>query len=380
MRTIPSLLLAGVFLFTTACSSPKNQFEKGNYEKAVALSIKKLRKKPTNTKQQAILKAAYGYAVQVAEQKILQFEQSTNRFKWDNSIAQYRQMQTLYTSLLQCPGCLAVVRPVDYQAKLNEVLALGAQAYVNAGQTAMATQQKEEARLAYRYFRTAKSYQDNYAGIDNYIQAAQNKGTEIIGVSSIPVASKGLELNAAFFQQQLLQLLNQLNYTFATFVALESLYANKQQPDQIVDLSFDGYSIGQTYLKETRETLVRDSVNVGEIRDSLGNKIPVYGKVEAELQRFEKTIESGGLLNIAIVAPSTGNVVFQDKIPSTFIWENDWASYQGDKRALTKEELALTKQKELLPPPPQDLFYAFTRPLFDQTAGILRQRYRHLKK
>ena len=379
MRTLYFLTLAGMFLLN-ACSSPKNQFEKGNYEKAVLLSIKKLRKKPSNTKQQAILKAAYAYANQVSEQKIIQFQQQTDRFKWDNVITQYQQMQQLYTELLQCPGCLTVVTAVDYQQRLNESLAQGAEAYVLAGKAALAIEQKEKAREAYRYFRKAKSYQDNYAGIDEAIQKAQSLGTEIVGVSAIPVASKGLELNAAFFQQQLLQLLNQLNYRFASFVSLEALQAEGLYPDQVVDLSFDSYTIGQTFLKETRETVVRDSVHIGEIVDSLGTKTKVYGKVEAELQRFEKTIESGGLLNIAIVQPTTQQVLFQQKLPSTFIWTNDWIRYQGDKRALTERELNLAKNKELLPPPPQELFYAFTQPLFDQTAGILRQRYRYLKK
>ena len=103
------------------------------------------------------------------------------------------------------------------------------------------------------------------------------------------------------------------------------------------------------------------------------------GKVEAELQRFDKTLESGGLLNISIIEPDSNAVLFQQKIPSTYVWENHWARYQGDKRALTKAEIQLTKNKELLPPAPQDLFYAFTRPLFDQTAILLRRRYRPLK-
>ena len=102
--------------------------------------------------------------------------------------------------------------------------------------------------------------------------------------------------------------------------------------------------------------------------------------MKADLQRFEKTIESGGLLNIAIVEPSSRSVLFQQKIPSTSVWENYWATYQGDKRALTEEELALAQEKELLPPPPQDLFYSFTRPLFDQMANLLRRRYRYLRQ
>lgn len=366
--------------FFTACTSSKQQFEKGNYEKAVALSIKKLRNKSDNSKQKAILKAAYGYAVQVSEQKIKQQQQSTDRFKWDAVIAQYRKMQQLYNDLLQCPGCLAVVSPVDLQNELNEALAAGAQVYVEEGQKALATKEKEGGRLAYRHFAQAKAFQNNYGNIDLMLNDARTQGTEVIGVSRIPVSSKGLELNTAFFLQQLTQAMNDLNYFFAVFAPVEQLVEQQQVPDQVVDLSFDDYYIGQTYVKEIRESLVRDSVKVGEVTDSLGKKYSVYGEVKADLQRYEKTIESGGLLNIAIVDPNTQSILFQQKIPSTTVWENDWATYQGDKRALTKEELALTREKELLPPPPQDLFYSFTRPLFDQTANLLRRRYRYLRQ
>ena len=366
--------------FLTACSSSKQQFEKGNYEKAVALSIKKLRKKPDNSKQKAILKAAYGYAVQVSEQKIKQQQQSTDRFKWDAVIAQYRKMQQLYTDLLQCPGCLAVVSPVDLQSELNEALTAGAQVYVEEGQKALATKEKEGGRLAYRHFAQAKVYQNNYGNIDLMLNDARTQGTEVIGVSRIPVSSKGLELNTAFFLQQLTQAMNDLNYFFAVFAPVEQLVEQQQVPDQVVDLSFDDYYIGQTYVKEIRESLVRDSVKVGEVTDSLGKKYAVYGEVKADLHRYEKTIESGGLLNIAIVDPNNQSILFQQKIPSTTVWKNDWATYQGDKRTLTKEELALTREKELLPPPPQDLFYSFTRPLFDQTANLLRRRYRYLRQ
>ena len=372
-------VLMAAFFFT-ACTSSKQQFEKGNYEKAVALSIKKLRNKSDNSKQKAILKAAYGYAVQVSEQKIKQQQQSTDRFKWDAVIAQYRKMQQLYTDLLQCPGCLAVVSPVDLQNELNEALAAGAQVYVEEGQKALATKEKEGGRLAYRHFAQAKAFQNNYGNIDLMLNDARTQGTEVIGVSRIPVSSKGLELNTAFFLQQLTQAMNDLNYFFAVFAPVEQLVEQQQVPDQVVDLSFDDYYIGQTYVKEIRESLVRDSVKVGEVTDSLGKKYSVYGEVKADLQRYEKTIESGGLLNIAIVDPNTQSILFQQKIPSTTVWENDWATYQGDKRALTKEELALTREKELLPPPPQDLFYSFTRPLFDQTANLLRRRYRYLRQ
>lgn len=367
-------------LLIIGCTSSKQQFEKGNYEKAVALSIKKLRKKPANGKQKTILKAAYSYAVQVSEEKIKQYQQSNNRFKWDQVIEQYRQMQKLYNDLLQCPGCLTVVTPIDLQGELKEALTAAAQVYVEEAQKVMRNKTKEAGRRAFQLFAKAKSYQDNYTNIDQYLNQARKQGTEIIGIGQIPVNSKGLEINAAFFLQQLTQALNDLNYFFAVFTPVDQLIQQQQLPDQVVDLSFDDYYIGQTYVKETRETLVRDSVKVGEAKDSLGNKFAIYGKVKADFQHFEKIIESGGLLNIAIIQTADKNLLFQQKIPSTYVWENHWATYQGDKRALNDKEIKWAKNKEILPPAPQDLFYAFTLPLFDQTATVLRKRYRYLKQ
>lgn len=365
------------FFILQACTSAKNQFEKGNYEKAVLLSIKKLRKKPNNSKQQNILKAAYGYAIPVSEQKINQYTASQDLFKWDPVIAQYQSMQKIYLELLQCPSCLKVVTAVDYQEPLNQALEKGAQVYLEEGIKAISSQNKEAARQAFRYFNQAKNYRAGLPEINALINTAKEMGTERIAISKIPVNSKGLELNSQFFLQQLTQKLNQLNYRFAEFYPIDN---NTTEADHIIDLSFDDYFIGQTYLKETRETVVKDSVKVGKVKDSLGNENVVFGKVSADIRYFEKTIESGGLLNLAVIDPKKQAVVFQEKIPSTYVWKNNWLLYQGDKRALTKEDLRLSKQKELIPPPPQELFYAFTQPLFDQTARRIRQQYRYLKQ
>ena len=178
-----SRIILVAILLVVACSSPKNQFEKGNYEKAVQLSIKKLRKKPSNEKQKSILKAAYNYAVQVSTQKITQYQQSNDRFKWDSMITQYRQMQNLYAELLQCPGCLSVVTPVDYQIDLNAALLQGAQVYVEEGLATLNTQTKVGGRTAFNYFVQAKAYQNDYANIDEYLFQAKQLGTEIIGIS-----------------------------------------------------------------------------------------------------------------------------------------------------------------------------------------------------
>ncbi len=376
-RKFASIPLLLILFFALGCSSTKNQFEKGNYEKAVELAINKLRKKPNNEKQKAILKTAYQLAVQVGEEKIKQAENQNNAFKWDGVIGQYQRLQKIYLALLQCPACLNEVTPVDYQSPLNEAYQKGANAYVLAGNELLDKPNKTDARTAYRYFEKAQSYQANFPRIEQRLLEAREKGSIVVGVGAIPVNSVGLEVNSRFFQQKLIERLNRLNYFFVQFKSIKREENNP--PDQIIDLRFDDYYIGQTYVKEIRETLVKDSVKVGEVKDSLGKRLAVYGKVEADLTRFEKTIESGGLLNLRLVDLPSGEVIEQSKIPGTYVWINDWATYQGDKRALSKKDLKMCKNKELIPPPPQELFLAFTQPIFDQVLGRLRRHYRYLK-
>ena len=373
-----AFLLLGL-LVVNNCSNAKSQFEKGNYEKAVQLAIKRLRKNPNNKKQQIVLKAAYTYAQTIGEQKAKQYEQLQTLEKHDLLIAHYRQLQNLYTALLTCPGCMAVVTPVDYQQLLTKALQMGAKAYADEGKSLLSSSSKSDARTAFKFLQKANIFIPNT--VDRMVlDSAQIQGTESIGITPIPVASQGLQLNSAFFQQQLVQALNAMRYPFADFRPIQAFINANSTPDWIVELSFDDYVVGQTYLKETRETLVRDSVAIGSVRDSLGNKQTVYGTVEADVQKFEKTIESGGLLNIAVRSTQNNNLRFQRKLPSTYTWINDWLTYQGDKRALAKKELHMAKAKEELPPPPQVLFQAFTEPLFHRTIQELRREFRYLKK
>jgi len=65
----------------------------------------------------------------------------------------------------------------------------------------------------------------------------------------------------------------------------------------------------------------------------------------------------------------------QDKMPGEFIWISEWASFNGDDRALSQQQLNMTKQREVQPPTPQDLFVEFTKPIYDQVTSRLSSFY-----
>ncbi|MEM8967027.1 MAG: hypothetical protein AAGE93_11465, partial [Bacteroidota bacterium] len=59
------------------------------------------------------------------------------------------------------------------------------------------------------------------------------------------------------------------------------------------------------------------------------------------------------------------------------IWFAEWGRFQGDERALNEEELALCNLPEAVPPPPQQLFVEFTKPLYDQLTDRLNRFYQN---
>ncbi len=151
------------------------------------------------------------------------------------------------------------------------------------------------------------------------------------------------------------------------FIPPQKLPQDKVRPDHVVTLQFDDFSVGQTLIEtKTDDVTSKDSVKVGETTVA-GKKVPVYNKVTAKLSRSRKTVLSGGILDMQIKDFDNKKIVYQQKFPGEYTWVSEWGSFNGDERALTPEQKRITKAKELLPPPPQQLFVEFSKPIYSPT-------------
>jgi hypothetical protein len=151
------------------------------------------------------------------------------------------------------------------------------------------------------------------------------------------------------------------------------------RPNHILSLEFDDFVLGQTLVESKTKELKRDSVIVGQYKDKDGVSHDVYGTVKANFTTYRKTLASTGILNFEIRDAYSNQVLIQRKLGGEDIWQYEWASFNGDERALTKEELRMTKLKEVPPPAPQELFAAFIDRIYDQVLGQVRQLYRNTR-
>jgi hypothetical protein len=86
---------------------------------------------------------------------------------------------------------------------------------------------------------------------------------------------------------------------------------------------------------------------------------------------------SKGILSLEIKKGYNGSRILLENFPGEFVWFNEWGSYNGDKRALSKEDLQIVKNAKIAPPPHRQLFLEFTRPIYVRLTDRLRGFYRN---
>jgi hypothetical protein len=380
LPTQKSLLYLSVILLLTACSSGKKRFEKGDYDRATYQAIKRLQNNPDNKKATKYLPLAYNYAIEYHLEQITRLKSSAAEFKYDGVVGHYRNLNGLYNAIVKCPACIRIVKsPTIFQTELDQSNLLASKAHFNAGVRELEKNNKVAGRAAYRHFLDAKNFTPQYNKIESYLDKALDMGTIMVLLEDIPVHSRALALSNEFFQNQILEYVRGLNYTFVDFIRADELEAQNLEPDEVIIMRFDDFVVGQTYVKERVENVERDSVKIGMMDTENGEK-PIYGTAKAKLTTIEKTLTSSGLLDFQIVNAASGATLIQKKFPGTFIWSTKWATFNGMEEALTKEELKLSSLRESYPPPPQDLFVAFTRPIYKQIIVKIRSHYQPLRR
>ena len=110
-------------------------------------------------------------------------------------------------------------------------------------------------------------------------------------------------------------------------------------------------------------------------KDSLGNDIKrdKFADVEAlvlEVQQFKASQIIG---QVVIVDMQSQQLVEQFPLESGFVFENLYASFSGDERALLEEDMALTQGAPVPFPSNEQMIFDAGQDLKLQLKGILRQ-------
>jgi hypothetical protein len=369
-----------IFIFLTACGSPRKALERGEYHEAVLGAIKKLKGSPDNEKAMSVLQEALPLAVGQHQDNIDNQKRSTLPFRWEKIADSYGKLQQIHEEVRASPVAMkAVGKPKSYIEDWEDAKKMAAAERYEAGNRELAKNTREYARAAYEHFETAQKLVPNYRDSRSKMEQAIEMATLKVVVERIPVYARNLQLGNEYFQNKMDEYLakNERINRFVRFYSPEEMQRSGQYPEHQVRMVFDEFEIGQTYIKsETIEVESKDSVQVGEATLN-GKKIAVYNKVKAKLSSYRKKVVSKGLLDMQIIELHSGRVLLQEKMPSEYVWGCEWANFNGDERALTNTQKENCKREEIMPPPAQELFLEFGKPIFDQATNRLRNFYRN---
>ena len=264
MKPIFYAYMITVLVFS-ACSSGKSTFERGNYYEAVITSVNRLRKNSDHKKSVETLRMAYPMAVSFYEDRANTAIASTEPFKWSQVVNSYTTINHMYDEIKRCPGALKVVpNPVNYFSKLEEARKNAAEENYAAGILALQFGEREKAKQAYAYFKTANGYVAGYKDVISYMEAALDAATVKILVEPIPVHSKAAGVSAEFFNDKISEFVHTAPINeFVRFYTRAEAEKIKINPDHIIQLQFDDFNVGQIHKQEREIQLSKDSVVMG---------------------------------------------------------------------------------------------------------------------
>ncbi len=362
-----------------SCNSGKKALQQGNYSEAVFTSVQRLRDNADSKKSQETLDQAYPLAISTFKLEIEQSLKSTDPFKYSGIADRYETMNRMADEIRHCPAALKIVRnPESFTEEGAAARLKAAPESYDAAISFLQQGTRPSAKEAYYRFLSADKYVPGYKDVKQKIAQAKLDATLKVVVEQVPVPGR-YKLSSDFFYDQVYTLLNKTSKR--EFVEFYNPETAKQLPyvDEILRMEFDDFVVGSTYDKESeKEFTSKDSVKTGQATIN-GQKVDVFDRVKAKLTTHRREVVSTGVLLVQIVEAKTNKPTATQKFPGTFTWFSEWAGFNGDSRALSQQQLELCKRKPVMPPPPQDLFLEFTKPIYEQLKGFLNNYYKNIQ-
>lgn len=373
-----SVVLLLSFMFLISCASSEKYLQKGQYEKAIDKSVKKLRKDPSNDKELYVLKEAYGKATSFDRDRVDFLEKEGRE---ENSIEIYdlyvrldrRQdkLKTLPSSVLR--GFTLV----DYDSKLIASKEQAAEASYSLGIDYLEKGGRENARRAYREFETVTSIYSNYKDVDAKLSQARYEGTNQV---LFVIENNSESVLPVRFDEELRKIgLADLNDTWIQY----SVYEDEDiDYDYLVVLNIRDIIVSPEQITKEKYTDTKEiqdgtkyvlDENGNVKKDSLGNDIrePNFVTIEAEITETRQYKEGrvGGIIEYVNI--ETDQLEKREDISVTAFFEHFSATFEGDRRALSSESTKRIEVNMLAFPNNESLLMDAAELLKDETKSIM---------
>lgn len=360
-------------ILISSCSTGKKALERGDYYSATLKAVQRLRSNPDSKNASMTLEQGYPYAIDFYKNKIEAAMLMDDPLKYSKIVDYYSRMNHLADEIDRCPAAKQIISaPNRYYSEIAEAKKKGAEERYQLGLAALGIGTRQSARQAYYQFIECDKLVPGFKDVNDKLVESKYLATLKVLLDQIPVPGSINEISSEFFYNQVMEHLKK-SYTteFVRFMSPEELDNENAEPDQYLRMKFEEFVMGQVYDKEKIEDVARDSVVVGQVTLEDGTTLDAYNTVKAKLTTYHRELISHGVLDVVLVDTYTNQVIAQRKFPGDYVWATEWGSFSGDERALSAEQKKLTQLQPVPPPPPQQLFIEFTKPIYHQVTTFL---------
>lgn len=374
--------LFGVILTFTvlSCSkSGKKALSEGDYYTATIQAIDKLNRDGDNEKSAAVLAQAYKYASVDLQKRINADKETSLPFRWEKVMDNYGKLNTMYRKVQDCPSCQSIVTPTAFFSEEENAVKLAAEERYNYGIVQLEKRTLAAGRQAYESFQKLTEYAPDFKDSRRKVEEALYLGSIHVVVEQPKLNARLYDYSYEYFQNQVDEYLatNRRLNKFVRFYQPGEAESIQLKPDHLVRLEFVDFVVGQTRIdSKEKQVTSKDSVKTGTAKID-GKDVDVFGTVNARIIENRKQVHSQGVMLLQIIDFQTNKVLLTRKLAGEFDWFNEWLTFNGDERALTKDQIVQAKNREELPPPPQQLFIEFCKPIYSQFTSQITQFYRN---
>ena len=375
MRKYFHILLAG-FLFLNSCSTGLKSLQQGNYYDALMKAVNRLGSDPDNRKATQVVRDGYPMAVAYYQEEIDKLLTGNDPFKWKRTLEIMQTVNRMSDEIRRIPAARKLVTsPKTYTSELTDVQNRAAQEFYDAGMDALSRKTRETAKQAYFHFQNSDGLVRGFKDTQQKMLLAKDLATLKVVVEQIPVNGK-FEYSAQFFYDNVFQMLNQQfqEKDFVHFFSPEEAENSKlKYPDLVLQMGFyDFYIDRPQHFEEEKELSkqVEEQYQVKISKDSTVIRTRTVMK-KGKIKIATDQVASGGLLELKAVEFQSQKIVFTDKIPGQYRWENKYGVFIGNPEVLDNTLANIVNNKVVVPPAPQDMFVLFTKPIFNQLTDKL---------
>ena len=368
------LLLLVFFSILVACSGRRHverALHSGNYDHAINEALDKLRNNKNARRKQEYV-AMLGDAYMKAEERDLA---EISHLKRDGNPELYRTIYEIYASLDRRQDIIRPILPLEYNGEplelrfanydgaLIEYREKTAEYMYNQAVGMLKSNDKGVIREAFKLLQYVDRINPNYKNVRARMDEAYARGTDhvLVKISNLTdqIIPERLEQN----------LLNFDSYGLDDFwTAFHSNADEGLVYDYNMDLELRRINIAPEQISQRivlREKEIKDGYKLKRdsrgnvVRDSLGNEIKVdkFVKVKAGLIEFNQNKATQILANVSFYDNRTKGLINSFPLESEFIFSNTYASFTGDKIALTNEDLNHVNNRQVPFPSNEQMVY-----------------------